>query len=83
MASQPDDFLPGAEFKHGLIIHYNPALRPVPAVVLCGPRARDANFLEIPDIPENFHAQEASWSFRVLTSFQNKRKKDKENARLL
>ena len=34
-----------------------------------------ASFPEIPDVPENFHSQEASRIFRVFTSFWNKRKK--------
>ena len=29
----------------------------------------DASFREIPNIPANFHTQEASWIFRVFTSF--------------
>ena len=33
----------------------------------------DTSFPEIPNIPENFHAQEAPRIFRVFTSFQNKR----------
>ena len=36
---------------------------------------RDASFPEIPNIPEYFHAQEASWIFKAFTSFQQKRKK--------
>ena len=43
----------------------------------------DASFAEIPRIPENFHAEKASRIFTVFTSFQNKRKKLKENARVI
>ena len=39
---------------------------------------KDASFPEIPDIAENFHAQEACRIFSFFTSFQNKRKKSSE-----
>ena len=37
--------------------------------------AIDASFPEIPNISENFNAEEASRIFMVFTSFQKKKKK--------